>query len=222
MADMFETYPPLPPSPHTSPPAPSSSERAPYIRTSFSSGYVRSKSTQAILPDTSPVVTSPSTPGIRRHSQSRGHRHTKSLNAQAIPPPLPLPKEHTDSGYMSNKENSDDRAETVIRQWRLKRSETDPGQLDKRADKSSLLPSLPVSIPLAYKTRFDTGMQENPKLWTPAQLSQYLLTALRFKGNKSMEVSVPKPVAQDIANFVVKYKLNGRAFLRLEDKDIEE
>lgn len=108
---------------------------------------------------------------------------------------------------MSNKENSDDRAETVIRQWRLRRSETDPGLLDKRMDKSFLLPSLP----------------ENPKLWTPAQLSQYLLTALRFKGNNSDEVvSVPKPVAQDIANFVVKYKLNGRAFLRLEDKDIEE
>jgi hypothetical protein len=60
-------------------------------------------------------------------------------------------------------------------------------------------------------------------MWTPSQLAQYLLTTLRFKFNQSSEtVPVPKPVAQDIANFVVRYKLNGRVFLRLQEKDIEE
>ncbi|QRV89761.1 hypothetical protein RhiJN_17779 [Ceratobasidium sp. AG-Ba] len=66
-------------------------------------------------------------------------------------------------------------------------------------------------------------LPDNPKLWTPAQLAQYLLTALRFKGFKSSEVTiVPKPVAHDIANFVIKCKLDGRMFLRLTDNDIEK
>ncbi|KAG8740728.1 hypothetical protein FRC10_003933 [Ceratobasidium sp. 414] len=67
------------------------------------------------------------------------------------------------------------------------------------------------------------SLPDNPKLWTPSQLAKYLLTALRFNGSKSSEaILVPKPVAQDIANFVIKCKLNGRVFLRLAEKDMEE
>ncbi|KAG9127237.1 hypothetical protein FRC07_000054 [Ceratobasidium sp. 392] len=207
MTDTTESYPSLPPSPLVPNGIlfPSSKhEPPPYIRTSFSSGYIRSNSTHALASAPSPIVTSPSTPSLRRHSQSRGHRHTQSLNAQAIPPPLPLPKDHVDAGYHSNKEDSDDRADTLIRQWRLKRSESmSPHSPDKKLNASPL--------------------PDNPKLWTPSQLAQYLLTALRFKVSKSSEaIIVPKPVAQDIANFVVKCKLNGRVFLRLAEKDIEE
>ncbi|KAG8719191.1 hypothetical protein FRC08_003418, partial [Ceratobasidium sp. 394] len=205
---MAESYPPLPPSPPVSPGIPfpaSRREPPPYIRTSFSSGYIRSNSTSAITSAPTPIATSPSTPSLRRHSQSRGHRHTKSLNAQRAPPPLPLPKGEIDPGYNSNKEDSDDRVEAVIRQWRLKHAKSVPLHLS--ADEGTIAPSLP----------------DNPKLWTPAQLAQYLLTALRFNSSKSSEVVlVPKPVAQDIANFVVKCKLNGRVFLRLAEKDMEE
>ncbi|KAF8606652.1 hypothetical protein BDV93DRAFT_506168 [Ceratobasidium sp. AG-I] len=153
-------------------------------------------------------MSSPSSPSLRRHSQSRGHRYTKSLNSQATPPPLPLPRGQADSGYTSNKEDSGDRAETVIRQWKLQRSESMPPRAyGERVGRSSALPNLP----------------DNPKLWTPSQLAQYLLTALRFKATKSSEiVTVPKPVAQEIANFVIKSKLNGRTFLRLANKDLEE
>jgi hypothetical protein len=155
MTDMFETYPPLPPSP---PPAsaPFPTKRAekapPYVRTSSSYRYVRSNSMQTILSDTSPIATSPSAPSIRRHSQSRGHRYTKSLNAQAAPPPLPLPIEHADAGYTSNSENSDARTDAVIRQSRMRRSETDPGLVGK-STKGTLLPPLPVSI---HFNAFDT------------------------------------------------------------------
>ncbi|KAH7341754.1 hypothetical protein B0J17DRAFT_647769 [Rhizoctonia solani] len=206
--DAFETYPPLPPSPATpSVPFQRAGGAPPYIRTSFSSGYVRPPSAHNVVPDTAAVVTSPSAPNLRRHSQSREHRHSKSMNLKETPPPLPLPTEALDTGYMSNNEYSDNRTEAVIRQWRMKRSETDPGLSGRSVEKRETLPSLP----------------DNPRIWTPSQLAQYLLTALRFKGNKSSEgVSVPKPVAQDIANFVVKHKLNGRVFLRLQDRDIEE
>ncbi|KAG8690609.1 hypothetical protein FRC11_010398 [Ceratobasidium sp. 423] len=154
----------------------------------------------------SPVVTSPSAPNLRRHSQSRGHRHSKSMNSNETPPPLPLPLEVLDIGYVSNNEYSDNRTEAVIRQWRMKRSETDPGLFGRSVENREPLPSLP----------------DNPRIWTPSQLAQYLLTALRFKGHQSGAVSIPKPVAQDIANFVIKHKLNGRVFLRLQEKDIEE
>ncbi|KAG9104982.1 hypothetical protein FRC06_002902 [Ceratobasidium sp. 370] len=205
---MTELYPPLPPSPPASPgiPFPASKyEPPPYIRTSFSSGYIRSNSTSAVILAPTPIATSPSTPSLRRHSQSRGHRHTKSLNAHYTPPPLPLPKGELDPGYNSNKEDSDERVEVVIRQWRLKHNKSMSLRLS--TDEDLTVPSLP----------------DNPKLWTPAQLAQYLLTALRFNSSKSSEVIlVPKPVAQDIANFVVECKLNGRAFLRLAEKDMEE
>ncbi|CAE6410152.1 unnamed protein product [Rhizoctonia solani] len=208
--DAYESYPPLPPSPMT-PSAlfpPNQTNRAPpYIRTSFSPGYARSHSAHTIAPDAFPAIASPSAPNLRHHSQSRGHRNSKSMNTGETPPPLPLPNEVLDSGYMSNNEYSDTRTEAVIRQWRMKRSETDPGLFGRSTEKRESMTPLP----------------DNPRIWTPSQLAQYLLTALRFKGNQSSEtVPVPKPVAQDIANFVIKYKLNGRVFLRLQDKDIEE
>ncbi|KAJ1307543.1 hypothetical protein OPQ81_001640 [Rhizoctonia solani] len=206
--DVFETYPPLPPSPvipSTSFPGKRAGRAPPYIRTSFSSGYVRSYSAHTTAPETSPAVISPSAPRHQRQSQSRGHKHSKSMNSKETPPPLPLPNEAMDTGYVSNNEYSDNRTEAVIRQWRMKRSETDPGLFGRSVEKKEPLPSLP----------------DNPRIWTPSQLAQYLLTALRFKGQKSLEAP-PKPVAQDIANFVVKYKLNGRIFLRLQDKDLEE
>ncbi|KDN50447.1 hypothetical protein RSAG8_00945, partial [Rhizoctonia solani AG-8 WAC10335] len=182
--DAFETYPPLPPSP-TTPCVPFQSDQLgrapPYIRTSFSSGCVYPQPPRAIVSDTSSVVTSPSAPGLQRHLQSRGHMHSKSMNSNGAPPPLPLPTDVSDTGYMSNNEYSDNRTEAVIRQWRMKRSQTDPVLFGKSAEMREPLPSLP----------------DNPRIWTPSQLAQYLLTALRFKSLEA--VSVPKKVAQDIA-----------------------
>ncbi|KAF8666804.1 hypothetical protein RHS04_09398 [Rhizoctonia solani] len=223
-----EAYPPLPPSPEipSEPLAPSRTSRAPpYIRTSFSSRYARpqSQSAHTTPSDALPMITSPSAPSLRHHSQSRGHRYSKSINSGDNPPPLPLPSEAIDAGYASNNECSDNRTEAIIRQWRTKRHESDPGLLGKSREKNETSPSLPVS-PKSGKPRTQINvLKDNPRIWTPSQLAQYLLTALRFKPNQSSEtVPVPKPVAQDIANFVVKYKLNGRVFLRLQDKDIEE
>lgn len=219
--DAPETYSPLPPSPK-SPCISEQAERAPpYIRTSFSTGYALSQLPRTVAHDTSPMVASPSAPSLRRHSQSRGHIHSKSMNSKEVPPPLPLPTEVSDVGYTSNNEYSDSRTEAVIRQWRLKRSQTDPGLCRGNAEQRETLPALPVSMKdIELGVQRKLSWQDNPRTWTPSQLAQYLLTALRFKSSEA--VPLPKPVAQDIANFVVKCKLNGRVFLRLQDRDIEE
>ena len=60
----------------------------------------------------------------------------------------------------------------------------------------------------------------NPKLWTPSQLSSYLTTALRVRSGEAM--SLPLPVARDIATFVKESKINGRLFLRLCEQDLDQ
>lgn len=60
----------------------------------------------------------------------------------------------------------------------------------------------------------------NPKLWTPTQLSSYLTTALRVRSGEAM--SLPLPVARDIAAFIRESKINGRLFLRLCEQDLDQ
>jgi hypothetical protein len=62
-------------------------------------------------------------------------------------------------------------------------------------------------------------LPSNPRLWTTAQLSSYLITALRVRNGDSLPV--PPPVAKDIVAFVKDTKLNGRTFLRLSEQDLE-
>ncbi|PVF95301.1 hypothetical protein CPB86DRAFT_764237 [Serendipita vermifera] len=59
-------------------------------------------------------------------------------------------------------------------------------------------------------------LPDNPKAWTPSQLSTYLSSALRFKGGGSL----PAPVAKDIAAFTLRERLGGRAFLRLSEENL--
>lgn len=60
----------------------------------------------------------------------------------------------------------------------------------------------------------------NPKLWTPTQLSSYLTTALRVRSGEAM--SLPLPVARDIAAFIKESKISGRLFLRLCEQDLDQ
>ncbi|KAH8834006.1 hypothetical protein DL96DRAFT_1676263 [Flagelloscypha sp. PMI_526] len=81
------------------------------------------------------------------------------------------------------------------------------------------LPSLPPpsgpSLPPSSVEQDD--LPANPKHWSSSQLSAYLSTALRVRGGAEL----PNPVAQDISNFVVQAHINGRAFLRLSESDLE-
>jgi hypothetical protein len=61
-------------------------------------------------------------------------------------------------------------------------------------------------------------LQENPKLWTPTQLSLYLTSSLRFRKGGA----IPLPVAKDIAAWVMREKLGGKRFLRLTEANLSE
>jgi len=81
--------------------------------------------------------------------------------------------------------------------------------------------TLPFTIPDlgATPVKFE-DLPTNPKLWTPSQLSSYLATALRVRSGEAM--SLPLPVARDIATFIKESKINGRLFLRLCEKDFDQ
>lgn len=74
------------------------------------------------------------------------------------------------------------------------------------------------SNPQPFEDNFE---DQNPKRWTPYQLSAYLATALRVKSGESLE-SLPAPIAKDIANFVREARITGKAFLRLSEADLDE
>lgn len=96
-----------------------------------------------------------------------------------------------------------------------------PSRKSKRAD------TLPFSVSLPEPTVSPLEiLPPNPKEWSPAQLSTYLSTALRFKSNNGTTggetlVQVPPRVVDDIAAFVRNKRINGRRFLRWDEDDLE-
>ena len=147
-------------------------------------------------------VQQPQTPQPSR----RTHRLSKSLSGvdsfkSPNKRPLPTPPPHP--SILPSYEPS-----ANLDQW------TTP-KMSKRANTlSSSLSDLDLT-----PVRFE-DLPANPKLWTPAQLSSYLTTALRVRSGEMM--SLPLPVARDIATLVKESKINGRLFLRLCEQDLDQ
>jgi hypothetical protein len=139
-------------------------------------------------------------------SSRRTHRLSRSLSGldSFEPPnkrPLPTPPPHPST--LPSCELSADQEKWVTPR-RPKRTET-----------------LPLTTPDPNVTPVKLeDLPTNPKLWTPSQLSSYLTTALRVRSGEAM--SLPLPVAQDIATFVKESKINGRLFLRLCEQDLDQ
>ena len=88
----------------------------------------------------------------------------------------------------------------------------------KRSKRADTLPSTVPDLDITPVKLED--LPTNPKLWTPSQLSSYLTTALRVRSGEAM--SLPLPVARDIATFVKESRINGRLFLRLCEQDLDQ
>ena len=159
----------------------------------------------------------PPSPTTRKHEETiypsqvpspsrRTHRLSKSLSGvdSFEPPnkrPLPAPPPHLST--LPSYEPSASPGQWVTPK-RSKRAETLP----------PTIPDLDIT-PVKLE-----DLPTNPKLWTPSQLSSYLTTALRVRSGEAM--SLPLPVARDIATFVKDSKINGRLFLRLCEQDFDE
>lgn len=88
--------------------------------------------------------------------------------------------------------------------------------------RADTLPSIltdnePLDVSLA-----SVALPANPKLWTVSQLSSYLLRTLRMPSQFSdLDEDLPLAVVQDVAMAVKEAKINGRAFLRLNEEDLD-
>jgi hypothetical protein len=60
-------------------------------------------------------------------------------------------------------------------------------------------------------------LPDDPRVWTPSQLSTYLSSSLRVTSG-----DLPQLVAQDVATFVLTQKITGRKFLRLTEGDLDK
>ena len=136
----------------------------------------------------------------------RTHRLSKSLSGvdsfespNTRPLPTPPPHPSTLPSYELSASS-----EQWVTPKRPKRAETS----------STTVPDLGVT-PVKLE-----DLPTNPKLWTPSQLSSYLTTALRVRSGEAM--SLPLPLARDVAKFVKESKINGRLFLRLCEQDFDQ
>jgi hypothetical protein len=73
----------------------------------------------------------------------------------------------------------------------------------------------PRRVHRAYSLPQEMKLPEDPKRWTPAEVSLYLASSLNAD-------DIPAPVAHDIAMFVKDKKITGRRFLCLNEVDLEE
>ena len=123
---------------------------------------------------------------------SQGHRAVKSVSSLVnLKPPQPLPVPPDFTSTVGSANRA--------------RADTLPTTLIGN-DMSSALVDLPA----------------NPKLWTVSQVSSYLLGALRLPSMSATPAeSLPLAIVQDIAAIVRQAKINGRAFLRLNEEDLE-
>ena len=79
----------------------------------------------------------------------------------------------------------------------------------------------PRRVHRAYSLPQEIKLPEDPKRWTPAEVSIYLTSSLNAAAGGGGH-DLPTPVAHDIATFVKDKKITGRRFLRLNEVDLEE
>lgn len=148
-----------------------------------------------------PISPSPSSPSMKGY-----HRATRSLsNASAsdLPKPLPMPPSPGTPVRFANGAGGGDTSDS---ETGIRRSSTLPMLSSSPADGES--PSVAKLL----------ALPENPKLWTPSHLANYLTSTLRFK----QDANLPDRIAQDLSHFVYEHKLTGRVFLRLTETDLND
>ncbi|KAI9452518.1 hypothetical protein F5148DRAFT_1289562 [Russula earlei] len=167
------------------------------ITTTHTALLSRSNSSGHNTPSKYFYTPSPGTPPRSRtkHAhQYRGHRYSTSLTGEL---PLPMPSPLPSPNHCQRSESGGD---AVLRR---QRADTLPTYLTDNSDVLSVEP--------------DGELPLNPKTWTPSQLSVYLTRALRVRSGERL----PERVAHDIASWVRREGVSGRAFLRWTDESLK-
>jgi hypothetical protein len=210
--------------------SPTKENNHPYAIKTTSTGILTRSNSSSMTSNTShsySPLTSPSAPRYTRSKpadEHRPHRHTKSLSSNPlhIPPPLPFPPSRSSSRSSSRGSSISDDED---RFWGLSDSYEGADAPYTRVLRRETLPSLstPIVSPSPKATdgldliKF-LGLPENPRYWTPTNLSLYLGSVLSVEHGGSFS----SPVIRDIETTIVNEKLSGRTFLRLNEDDLDE
>ncbi|GBE90057.1 hypothetical protein SCP_1800790 [Sparassis crispa] len=166
----------------------------------------------------------PVSPNASRSSEHvKGHRPSKSQPihispSRSSPRPLPVPPIFPSSSpTRSNGHPSDGGAGGYS-------SADEARPCSRRARRADTLPSYTSPDVFSHLPALLDDLPSNPKLWTPVQLSSYLMAALRVTSAArpgESDCVLPTPVAKDIATFLRSRMVSGRTFLKLSDEDLQ-
>lgn len=173
-------------------------------------------------------VPSPSSPHRLAPSNTTTHRYTKSLTSRdeafpipiPTPPSLPSPPPRTWSRSSSMSRSGDEESEVELA------SSDSEYFFASRTRHSETLPSLfaPKQAPVVVasdnysETAKTLGLPQNPKYWSPTNLSLYLGTVL----SAGRDGPLQDHVLRHVQIHVIREKISGRQFMRLAEADIEE
>ncbi|KAF9006661.1 hypothetical protein BDQ17DRAFT_300543 [Cyathus striatus] len=132
------------------------------------------------------------------------HRYSRSLTNTDLPRPLPVPIGYPSSSPTYADFASDDFAIGI---------QQTGGEKDHKRF-GTLPTSISSPIPVA-SIPTELGLPSDPKLWTPSHLATFLATPFGLRGLRDAQE------AKSVADFVEDKKVSGRAFLRLNEDDLE-
>ena len=172
----------------------SGSKPHPYIKTTSTGVLTRPSSTHSTH---SAHPSSPTKSKVKQACHSEGHKYPRSSNEE-LPRPLPFPPNFPSSGSPTKTEFELHDSFIMHREW--------PSDSRHSLSQSNLLiGSVTDELP------------DDPRVWTPSQLSMYLTSSLRVISGDS-----PASFAQDIATFIHLQKMTGQRFLRLTEGDLHK
>lgn len=229
-------------SPSPSPTREKAQNHHPYRIKTTSTGILTRSNSSAGTPFSqhsySPLV-SPSAPRTTR-SKGHTHRYTKSLSSSNDvfqPPPLPSPTPRSRANSMSRPASQypdetglEDDAEIYDRDSSPERpslvrglpSSDSESIFGARVRRSETLPSLftprvsVTSDPFSELTK-ELGLPQNPKYWSPTNLSLYIGTVSSVKrGGPLLD-----HVLRDVQIYLIREKVTGRQFMRVSEVDLD-
>jgi len=167
----------------------------PYAVVTTSAGVLRrSNSAHSIHNTYRFVPSSPTKSKVNQTRHSEGHRYNHISNEE-LPRPLPVPPNFPSSGSPTKTEFEPHHETSFI------------GHMKRQSDTRHSL-----SQPEPLTGSVTDELPDDPRVWTPSQLSTYLTSS----GDSSPSL------AQDLAAFIHLHKITGQTFLQLTESDLHK